>query len=60
MTLEKAIEIVAEAVKLTDFAPDPDFIDATRLLIEAGRREQFNRKDIAYLITGTLPGETKD
>jgi hypothetical protein len=58
MKLETAIEIGEYRVK--DFRPgsDPDERDATKLLIEAGKREKGNRENPRCVVVGYLPGET--
>ncbi|MBA7586913.1 hypothetical protein ES708_28920 [subsurface metagenome] len=57
MELAKAIEILTESVELTDFAPDPDFIDALKLVINATRKLQEIRILFPTLMPGLLPGE---
>ncbi len=60
MNIPKAIEILSESVELTDFAPDPDFIDALQLGIEALKRVKKHRPLYAGIYPHLLPGETKD
>ena len=52
MKLETAIEIGEYRVK------DPEERDATKLLIEAGKREKGNRENPRCVVVGYLPGET--
>lgn len=60
MNLEKAIEILDLEVNLTPSASNPDLKAATKLGIEALKREQILRREIPYDRDGLLPGETKD
>ncbi len=60
MKLEKAIEIVETCHGHGGIAHNKDYINAQKLLIEAGKRIKERR----YLNTGSwlplLPGETKE
>lgn len=60
MTLKKAIEILT---MIDDNPPDgviQDFHDAIKLLIEAGKRVDFSRRDPNRPSEPPLPGETED
>ncbi|MBA7671102.1 hypothetical protein ES703_79253 [subsurface metagenome] len=59
MTLDKAIEILSEHVKISKLDYLPDVRVATLLLIEAGKRIISGRDTPSGLSFIPLPGETE-
>lgn len=60
MTLQKAIEILTDSLTIRPSIKDPDFDDASKLLIEAGKRCQDGRLKGYDFFGHLLPGETEE
>jgi len=60
MKLTKAIEIGELNIKEAGPKMPPDVLDALKLLVAAGKREQTLRYEIPYDRDGLLPGETPE
>ena len=60
LKLQEAIKIMES--ELPNAMPNnpPRRLDALKLLIEAGKREQANRDNPAFVIVGALPGEPEE
>ena len=59
MTLTKAVKIVTQATQPTGLGVSPDFLEALKLLIEAGKRIQAYRSWGSEPSGELLPGETE-
>ena len=60
MTLDEAIRILSEYVYEDKPQPITQFDEATRLLIEAGKRIKLWRQDNVYPDYALLPGEIEE
>ena len=59
MNLQKAIEIQEVELKTAELQTDPDFYNALKLLIEAGKRTIARREELSWKYEPLLPGETE-
>jgi len=60
MNLPKAIEILVARISCEEEGNPRDVYNATKLGIEALKREQILRREIPYDREGLLPGETEE
>lgn len=59
-TLKEAIEILTRYEKDYTVRIEPDFDDAIKLLIEAGKAVKYVRRNYPKILAALLPGETKE
>ncbi|MBA7625034.1 hypothetical protein ES703_32455 [subsurface metagenome] len=60
MTINEAVEFLTHPVYRVGMVPDPDFINALKLGIEALKSVRTGRKVGLHYEANCLPGETKD
>jgi len=60
MKLDKAIEITKDLLANGSYYQPDDRKDAAKLLIEAGKREEYHRSSNPNKSPNLLPGETED
>jgi len=58
--LSEAIELANKDIDNPGSVAIEDINEAEKLLIEAGKREVYNRKHQPFLVSGKLPGETNE
>jgi len=58
MTLDKAIELTQEVIKSRELYHSQDFLDAIKLLVEAGNFVRWSRHAGSHHTPALLDGET--